>query len=275
MIKLNLIFFTLLCCSVRCASGKYSLVTVEADELKCETTQVFESALENKTSVFVVVIRAGERYTGLYDIREEKNRLYWRPPGTDQVGRYMIMPVMDALKNEALRGYEQRHFCGPQKDFSKEFQCTGGALTWRYKRSVFFSEGIRRFLTLWCSKLQEKGKVSWPHYGRRLTDDVLQSLEPPVGWWLSFIMQDRADAVAEVIAGQEDDPIKVFMTLPGLGVVKGVAVRRESWMPAKETIFSAKSFLSHKIDAVQDSMRAFYPYDEETWKASCLNYCEA
>ena len=270
VLKRSLIFAVFLSCSVMQSAERVHLLA-DVDALESNIKRGFKRALDSQTSVWVMVVRNGKRYTGLYDLRGENNQWGWTMPSC-RYASSMVMPVMDALKNEALRGYEQRRFSGPQKDFSKELECVGGALDQvRYKRCVFFSQSIRRFLTLWCSKLQKKGKVSWDHCGKRMTDDVLQSLEPSADEFLRFFIQDKRDAVDEVLAAKEGDPIKVFMTLSNLGVVKGCLVSRQHGALEEETLCSPGCFLFHKVCAITDRMVERYPYNEEKWKR-CLNY---
>ena len=270
MIRKSFIFFILLCgCVVQAAEN--SCQSQEDEELLCRVAHRLEFAFEDQSSVWVMVVRGGQWYTGVYDVAEEKVCLRCDLINNG-VGDRIILPVMDYLQHEALRGYKSRRGCPPQTDFSKEFECIGGALNEQlYQRSVFCSESLRLFLTRFCSKIEAKGKAGGGDFGQRMTDAVLRSLEPPVGQWLSFVIVDEQSALSEMFFSKESDPIKVFMPIPGFGVLRGCAVSRETYPLQKESAFSQKSFYAHKINAVLKGMIERYPFDEETLK-KCLNY---
>ena len=268
----SLIFSVLFFCSVVHSAAKYHQISDEGDAPGLTIQQRLKSALSDQTSVFVIVVRKGKIFAGLYDISKEKNHLSWRLPADGKIVD-MIMPAMDTFKNEALKGYKKRRFCEPRKDFSKEFECVGGAVDkLRYKRCVFFSRGLGHFLTCGCGRLKRKNKVIWDRCGQPITNNVLLSLHLPETERWSFIIQGSRDSVAEMRAAKEGDPIKVFVTLPGFGVVKGCPVPYEHWIPGCETILpSRECFLYHKVRAVGGSMRMRYPYDADQYK-TCLNY---
>ena len=277
MTKKDLIFLVLLSCVVGHASVKYNHLIEEGvvpmeeyDALQCRVRHMLEGALGDQTSVWVVLLSCGERYTASYDVSEECCGWLWRNSRAGKEVR-MIFPMMDYIKHEVLRGYENHRLCEQQTDFSEEFKCVGGSLDKaRYQRCVFFSKNLREFFTLLCPRLQQKGKVTWDSCGKRLVDVVLQSVEPPLCNRLSFVVQDKESALSEILSAKKEDAMKVFMTLPGFGVVKGCAVPRES-LPYRETVLSPHCFFVHKINAVIDAMSAHYPFDEEVWK-TCINY---
>ena len=240
----------------------------DACDLERMVKRELDDALADQNSVWVMIVCGGQRYAGLYDVGEEK--VSWTLSGGANGARALIMPMMDYLKNEALRGYEKRLLCSPQRDFSKELDCVGGSLnTPRYKRCAFFSRCLRVFLTIFCPKLKGKGKVVWGDCGKRLTREVLRRLEPPCGQCLRFIFQEKEKALSEVFSAKESDPIKVFMTLPGFGVVKGCFVPRPPEFK-EGGVLPSEYFLHHKINAMKDTLRARYPFDKENCCASII-----
>ena len=261
MIKQILAFFLFLFCIVGHSCEKEPLLP--------DVMTGFERALAAKTYVWVMVVREGARYTASYDVSEETMAEEYVPACGEKI--QIILPVMYFLKNDALKGYEKRRFCPQQTDFSKELECVGGAVErWRYKRCDFFSLGLRSFLTLFAPKIEQKGKVCWDECGQHMTGGILQRFAPPEGQFLRFVIQDVRDAVAEVRAAKEGDPIKVFMTLPGFGVVKGVPASASEELT--EVRLSEKCFLRHKMSSgFLDTMRVRYSYDAYKWKR-CLNY---
>ena len=270
----SFIFLVLLCCSVVQASERRYQIPNEDFELQKVIAQRLESAFDDETSLFMVVVCNGQRYTGVCDIRQEKICSVWTAFPTYEKTQ-MIMTIMDYLKNEALRGYVKRSLCRPQTDFSKELQCVGGSLSkLRYKRCVFFSQSLRVFFAHVCSGLERKGKIGWGGFGTPLTDAVLHRLELPSGQLLRFSIQDKTSALLEMVCAKKDDPIRVFVALPGFGVMRGCAVPRDECdEPIKEHVLAPECFLAQKIRALIDDMRDLYPFDEKTWK-TCLNYKE-
>lgn len=270
MLKNTVLFGVVLCCFVCCASERQALLLDEHYRLSvCEK---IKRVLSDKTSLWVMVVYQGKRYTALYDVSEETNRCVWNAPLQGRVK--MIMPVMDALQNEALAGYTQRFFKN-MAGLPLEVQVADDSgLAQFYKRCDFFSQVTREFFVHSCARLHKKGKVTRDLFGYFMTEEVLRCLSPSGGKRLRFFIKDAEEAADAIVAKKPSDNIKVFMPLPSVGVVAGFLETSCFWRPKiEETHLTQKNLLCKKMQTMSQEMAKFYPYCPEQWK-SCLNYEE-
>lgn len=262
--RILLLCIVMFCVVGRAAEDRCVLVSEEKALL-----HRIEKAMDDRDSLWVAVVREGQVHTASYRVNGERNR--WRWYSSKKGVFYMIMPVMDSLQNEALRGYT-RNSPWREVGFSAELEKVGGSLNTRlYDRTPFFSKNFRVFLLYLCPKLHDKNKATRDDLGHYMTKDVLRCLDPGDEKILQFLLQTPESCVSEIVSAKKSDPIKVFIPIPNIGVVSGVFALKEEGV--KEVRVSPQSYLAKKMNGVLPGMLATYPYDAGVWK-NCLNYEE-
>ena len=259
-----LLFILLFCAVARGAEGGDVPI---CDETKALLHKI-EAAMDDRNALFVAFVRGAQLYTASYDVSGEKNRWVWFEPPRGE--SRMIMPVMDALQNEALRGFMQRSRL--EGDFQEELREAGCSLDQKlYQRCSFFSENYRLLLMYWLPRLEEKGQAESDDFGQFLTKSMLQGFCLG-GGALRFSIVEPQECVREVFSAEPIEAGKIFIPMPNVGVVKGELVSStEVYIDA--SVVPSQSFLSRKMSYLLIEMTNKYPYSAEMWK-TCLNYKE-
>lgn len=266
-----LCFCAFLFCAVSWAAEDECVLTGGAS-VSTAMLRKIKGVMGDKKSLWVMIMREGQMYTASYDMRGETHRWSW----LDSRGlSFMIMPVIEYLQNEAMRGYKR---CSLWREapggFSSELTEIGSSLNPRlYDRCAFSSLCFRLLLLYSCPRLHDRNKVQRDAFGRFMTKDVLRSLTPGDDEVLQFfLLLEMEEFVNAVSDAKQSGVTKVFMPIPNVGVVVGGVVPKADNLRSDKVV-SRDSFLYHKMDEVLSAMMKKYPYTRKAWTC-CLNYEE-
>ena len=258
-------YFLVLFCFMGFSSEREPLLLSDPGAEVCLQAKL-QDALTDETSLWLMIVHKGKRYTVSYDVHDEINRWVWTINGKRFVP--MILPVVEYLQVCSLKGCVRKPFCEEQKVLCVKLPVTDRFVGVENFKNVSFTQGcIQRFLMYSCPKLHEKNCAQSDGFGCAMTQKVLQSIQPSRGKYLRLLLETPEQAVERIVSAKIRDTARFFMPIPGVGVLTGCAEAPGSWQKS----VPEKNLLEERKVALVDQMCQLYPFCPERWKL-CLNY---
>lgn len=181
----------------------------------------------------------------------------------------IIQPVLDALKDEYLRGFCQKWLCLRRPTITQAKLSLQEADLTCYKPCHFESEFLRAFLMKDIPKLHTWGKVCFERGFQELQSNAFADL---ITEWkvLQWSVEKKEALEKDVQEYPKKCPI-VYICVRGEKVLKGVL---KFGLLSSECYLDNSTLLSHKLSDTWTQLEKIYSYSLEKHYC-CINYTGA